>query len=830
MFQHTRVPGSLNKEYHNFDAATEETCSKTKGETAIDDAIELLIQSSIPLVSQEDPPCPSNRRGRAPNSLIFGEPEETTDDASHSSSQEEPVDLSTILSILNAQCQEEDDLELDFVSLDNPEESIPASFRLPDEQPAPSSCTPTGPNSDVPFSQPAPQTAPAPVPQSNDCSFPTQPSPTVVIHDAIEKTQYDTEMEQSNPPTSNSFHESTSEDVQFVSSSSWHAPMAPPPSSSSQSLPQPPSPQPSGPGLSLGELQQQLADAVIQAVTNNPEVARGSMVIQHTHQMIPQIVYSMLEQYPGLWQIQTLLSVQLSDVETLAVQAVAQFLAMVELVRLQNQQQAQQQVHQLAAGPADTSMAVSVAPHEDNSWGLGASPEGCPEVAVEQEQECQQRFASDFQFMKLKDRLPSIPKVSEVPAFVLHFRETYPLLEDEAIWKIVMWFHPELHGRKTLGDTFVLQEDAVRAALREVRHWRFPSSDAGWSISADEFFLSSQRDAPAQNALFVKQEAGTKSTPSTPSPPPTPDQEILPLGKVFQEHQDIHMEDHEDLCDNWDFWRFDPEPKWSEIYVPSYDPETEQHSAGQAVPFDQSYYDYQYDYHYDHPYAQYEQPHAPYEEPRARYEHSHAQYEQPRPPFDQTPVQQKPGQPCASTKPSPIQHDQQKDRQSPGGLAGSLRRLLRTCIRKNLAETTPESRRPQEPARLSQQPPRLTPQNSRDSWDCHYGSPDTVVPDFIYGLDQASPQNPHQLQDERDCHLEPEPPFDLDREPPQDRRYPQGYRHYPPGVGSSHSDSSSSESETGRDIDQESDNEPPLPGRPSSVCVHRYFPWSASTL
>ncbi|KAK0494644.1 hypothetical protein EDD18DRAFT_1107141 [Armillaria luteobubalina] len=821
MFQHTRVPGSLNEEYYTFDAATEETRSKTQGETAIEDAIELLIQSSIPLVSQEDPPRPSNRRGRAPDSLIFGEPEEKTDDASHNSSQEEPVDLTTILSILNAQCEEEDDLELDFVPLDNPEESIPASFRLPAEQPAPSRCTPTGPKSDVLFSQPAPQTTPAPAPRFNDGSFPTQPSPTVVVHDAAEKSQYDTEMEHSKPPPSNSFHESTSEDMQFVSSSSWPAPILPPPSSSFQSPPQPPSPQPSGPDLSLGELQQQLADAVIQAVTINPEVARGSMDIQHAHQIIPQMVYAMLEQYPGLWKIQTLLSVQLSDVETLAVEAVAQFLAMVESVRSQNQQQ----VYQLAATPADTSMAVSVAPREDNSQGLGASPEGCPEVAVEQEQECQQHFASDFQFMKLKDGLPSTPKVSEVPAFVLHFRETYPPLEDEAIWKIVMWFHPELHGRKTLGDTFVLREDAVRAALREVRHWRFPSSDAGWSISADEFFLSSQRDALAQNVLFTEQEAGTRSPPL-----PTPDQEIVPLGQVFQEHQDIHMEDHEDLCDNWDFWRFDSEPKWSESYVPSYDPEMEQYNAGQATPFDQSYYDYQYDYHYDYPYAQYEQPHGLYEESYARYEHSHAQYEQPRPPFDQIPVQQKPGQPYASPKPSPIQRDQQKDRQSPGGLAGSLRRLLRTCIRKNLIETTPESRRPQEPARLSQQPPRYTPQNSRDSWDYHYGYPNTVVPEFIFGLDQASPQNPHQLQDERDCHLEPEPPFDLSREPPQDRKYPHEYRHYRPVVGSSHSDSSSSDSETGRDIDEESDNGPPLPGRQSSVCAHPYFPWSASTL
>ncbi|KAK0470532.1 hypothetical protein IW261DRAFT_1005924 [Armillaria novae-zelandiae] len=824
MFHYTRVSGSFNEEHHNFDAATEETLSKTQGETAIDDAIELLLRSSIPLVSQEDPPRPLNRRGRAPDSLIFGESEETTDDASRSSSQEEPVDLSTILSILNAECQEEDDFELDFVPIDNPEESIPASFRLPDAQPAPSGCTPTGPKSNAPFSQPVPQTAPTPIPQSNDCTFPTQPSPTVIVHDATEKTQCDTEMEHSNPPPRNSFNESISEDVQFVSSSSWHAPIMPP-SSSFQSPPRPPPPQPSSPELSLGELQQQLADAVIQAVANEPAVARGSMDIQHAHQMIAQIVYATLEQYPRLWEIQTLLSVQLSDVETLAVQVVAQFLAMAESVRLQNQQ-----VHQLAATPIDTSMHVSVAPHEDNSRGLGASPKGCPEVAVEQEQECQQHFASDFQFMKLKDGLPSIPQVPEVPAFVLQFRETYPLLEDEAIWKIVMWFHPELHGRKTLGDTFVLREDAVRAALREVRHWRFPSSDAGWSISADEFFLSSERDVLARNVLFVEQEAGTNSTPSTPSPPPTPDQEILPLGEVFQEHQDIHMEDHEDLYDNWDFWRFDPEPKWSEIYVPSYDPEMERDSAGQTVPFDQSYYDYQYDYHYDYPYAQYEQPYAPYEESYAQYEHSHAQYEQPRAAFDQTPVQQKPGQPYASSKPSPIQRDQQKDRQSPGGLAGSLRRLLRTCIRKNLTETMPEPRRPQQPARISQQPSRLTPQNSRDSWDYYYGSPDTVLPESIYGLDQASPQNPHQFQDERDGHLEPEPPFDLDREPPEDRRYPQGYPHYHTGVGSSHSDSSSSDSETGRDIDQESDNGPPLPGQPSSVCVHRYLPWSASTL
>lgn len=144
--------------------------------------------------------------------------------------------------------------------------------------------------------------------------------------------------------------------------------------------------------------------------------------------------------------------------------------------------------------------------------------------------------------MKLKDGLPSIPEVSEVPAFVLRFREIYPLLEDETIWKIVMWFHPELHGQKTLGDTFVLREDAVRAALAEVRHWRFPSSDAGWSISADEFFLSSQGDVLAQHVLFVEQEPGTSSAPSTPSPPPTPGQKILPLGEMFQEHQDIHME------------------------------------------------------------------------------------------------------------------------------------------------------------------------------------------------------------------------------------------------------------------------------------------------
>ncbi|PBK90004.1 hypothetical protein ARMGADRAFT_301813 [Armillaria gallica] len=469
-----------------------------------------------------------------------------------------------------------------------------------------------------------------------------------------------------------------------------------------------------------------------------------------------------------------------------------------------------------------------------------ASPEGCPEVAVEQEQECQQCFASDFQFMKLKDGLPSIPEVSEVPAFVLRFRETYPLLEDETIWKIVMWFHPELHGQKTVGDAFVLREDAVRAALAEVRHWRFPSSDAGWSISADEFFLSSQGNVLAQHVLFVEQEPGTSLPPSTPSPPPTPGQEILPLGEMFQEHQDIHMEDHEELCDNWDDWRFDPEPKWSEIYVPSYDPEMEQYSAGQAVSFDQSYYDYQYDYHYgyscaqyEQPHAQYEEPHAQYEDPHAQYKHPHAQYEQPDTQFDQTP-RQKPrrhGQPHAPSKPSPVQCDQQKG-QSPG-LAGSLRRLLRSYIRKKSAETTPEPRHLQQPARLSQQPPRppsLTPQNSRDSWDYHYGSPNTVVPEPIYGLEQASPQNPHQLQDELDCHLEPEPPFDLDREPPEDRRYPQGYPHCRPDVDSSQSDSSSSDSEEGRDIDQESDNGPPLPAPPSSVCLHRYFPWSASTL
>ncbi|KAK0192875.1 hypothetical protein F5146DRAFT_1191932 [Armillaria mellea] len=813
MFQHTRVPGTLNKEYRNFDAATEETRSKTQGESTIDDEIELLIRSSIPLVS-EDPPRPSNRRGRASDSLIFGEPEETTNDASHSPSQAQPVDLSTILSILNAEHHEGDDEDLDFVPLDNPEESIPSSFRVPGAQWAP--CTPTAPKSGVPISHPMPQTASAQVPQSNDCPFPAQPSPTVVVPDATEKPLYDTEMERSIPPPNNSFSKSASEDMQFESSSPWHVPIAPPPSSSFQSPPQPPSPQPSGPQLSLEELQRQLADAVIQTVISNPEFARGSMDIQHAHQMIPQIVYATLEQYPRLWEIQTLLSVRLSDVEALAVQVVAQFLAMVESTRSQNQQQ----VCQLADTPADTSMTASTALLEDNSPELGASSEGRPEVAVEQEQECQQYFASDFQFMKLKDGLPPVPEVSEVPAFVLHFREAYPLLEDEAIWKIIMWFHPELHDQKTVDDTFIPREDAVRAALAEVRHWRFPSSDAGWSISADEFFSSSQGNMLAQSVLLVEQEAGTSSTLSTPG------QEVFPLGEVFQEHQDIHMEDHEDLCDNWDHWHFDPEPKWSEIYVPSYDPEMEQYSAGQAVPFDQPYYDYQYDYYYDYPCTQYKQPHAQYEEPHAQYEDPHAQYEWPHTQFDQTPVGQKPGQPYVSSNPSPVQRDQQKDRRSPG-LAGSLRRLLRTYIRKNPTETTPEPRRPQQPVK---QPPRLTPQNSRDSWDYRYGSPNTVVPEPIYGLDQASPPNPHQLQDQPDCHLEPEPPFDLDREPPEDRRYPQGYPHRRPYVDSSHSDSSSSDSEAGRDIDQESDNGPPLPGRPSSVCVHRYFPWSASTL
>ncbi len=53
-----RVPGTLNEKYYNFDAATEETRSKTQGETTVEDEIELLIRSSIPFVS-EDPPRPS---------------------------------------------------------------------------------------------------------------------------------------------------------------------------------------------------------------------------------------------------------------------------------------------------------------------------------------------------------------------------------------------------------------------------------------------------------------------------------------------------------------------------------------------------------------------------------------------------------------------------------------------------------------------------------------------------------------------------------------------------------------------------------------------------
>ncbi|KAK0449789.1 uncharacterized protein EV420DRAFT_764713 [Desarmillaria tabescens] len=832
MSQYTRVPRTVNQDYYNFDAATEETRSTKQGETADDAEIELLIRSVIPFTSQ-DPPRPSNRRGRAPDSLIFGEPEETTKDTSHSPSEESPYDLSTVLSILDAQLleeNEEEDEDLEFVPLYIPEDStLNPSFPLQDTQRKPPSHTSTVRSNDIPISQPTPQAASVPVSQSNDYSPPTQPSPPVVVHDATQQTLFDTEMEPSHPPPNRSFNESSSEHVQFVSPSPWHATIMPHSPSTFQSSPQPPSLQPSGSELSLGELQRHLAEAVIQAVTSNPEFARRSMDIRHADQLVPQLVYSMLEQYPELWEIQKLLSVQLSDVQALAAQVVAQFLAMLELLRSQNQQQ----VHQLAAN--DTPMTDSARSYEDNSPGLGASPEGWPESAVEQEQECQQYFASDFQFMKLKDKLPSVPDVSEVPAFVQFFRDTYPLLEDEAIWKIVMWFHPELHGQKTLHDTFVLREDAVRAALAEVRNWRFPGSDAGWSISAHEFFPSSQGNVLPQGVLFVEQESCIDSAPSSPSAPSTPRKESLPLGEMFQEHQDIHMEDHEEVRDNWDAWSFDPEPKWSEIYIPLHDPETRGYSTGQSVPLEHSYCDSPYDYHFDYPWPHYEQPHAQYEMPQVQYEYPHFQYEQLHTQSNQPPVQQKsewhehyaPSEP-SQTETSYVRRDQQHDRQS-HGLAHRLRRMLTSYIRKKPTETAAESHRAQRPDRLLQQPsspPKPTPKNWRDSQAERYSSINTVAPELIYDLERESPQNPYQFQDEPNCHLEPEPPFDLDREPPEDRRYPQGYPHCRPAGDPSDSDSTDSEEDH---TDQESDN-PPLPAAPSTDYLHQYVPWSALTL
>ncbi|KAK0203518.1 hypothetical protein DFS33DRAFT_809015 [Desarmillaria ectypa] len=457
-----------------------------------------------------------------------------------------------------------------------------------------------------------------------------------------------------------------------------------------------------------------------------------------------------------------------------------------------------------------------------------ASPEGCPEVAAEQEQEYQQYFPSDFQFMKLKDRLPSVPDVHEVPAFVQLFRDTYPLLKDEVIWKIVMWFHPELHGKKTLEDTFVLREGAIRAALAEVRDWRFPSSDAGWSISAHEFFSSSQGNLLPQAVLFMEQDSCITSAPSSPPTPPTPSQESLHLGEMFQEHQDIHMEDHEELHDNWDDWSFDPEPRWLEIYVPSYDPEIEGCGAGQGVPLEQLYCNHQYDYHFDCPCAQYKQLHAQYEMPQVQYEQPHIQLDQP--PVRQKPVQHEhphaPFEP-SHTEPSYVRRDQRQDRQSQG-LAHRLRRMLRSYIRKKPIDTAPESHHPPRPDRLPQQPPnppKLTPKNWRDSQGHQYGSANTIIPKPTYDLERESPQNP--LQDELDCHLGTEPPFNLDREFPEDRGYPQGHPHCRPAGDPSDSDSSDTEEED--HTDQESDNPLP-PGPPSSDHLHQYVPWSALTL
>ncbi|KAG7448843.1 uncharacterized protein BT62DRAFT_929917 [Guyanagaster necrorhizus] len=549
MFQQTPVPRTLNKEHYSFlDTTSPEEATwstTTPGKATYDAEAELLIRNSIPFLPQ-DPPRPSHRRGRAPDSLIFGEPEETTEDASHSPSHEAPPDLSTILSMLDAQIlQEEDELdeELEFVPLYAPVEPVQnSSSQFQDTSRTPRPDSTTTPGNDVPFSQPMPPTASAPaVPQPNGSSPITQPTPSVIVHDAIQVPIYDTEMEEHlHPPLNKSSDEFSSEEVQVVSLTQCHVPIMPPPPSSCQSPPRPTSPQPSHTQLSLGELQRHLAEAVTQAVVSNlnvTEFARGSMDIQHVNQLVPQLVYDMLQQFPQLWEVQTLLSIQLSDVEALAVQVVEQFLTMVKLAQSQDQQ-----IHQLAATASLTT--DSIRPHEDNSPRLGASPESYLEVAIEQEQESQQYFASDFQFMKLKDRLPSIPEVSEVPAFVLLFRDTYPQLEDEAIWKIVMWFHPELHDKKNLDDTFVLREEAVKAALAEVRNWRFPCSDAGWAISAEEFFPSSQGTVLPEGVLFLEHESSIGSTPCSPSPPPTPCQEDLPLGTMFDEHEEVQLEVH----------------------------------------------------------------------------------------------------------------------------------------------------------------------------------------------------------------------------------------------------------------------------------------------